>query len=60
MPRADHKTPDVYWLVHETGLTIFKEAQVIAYFNLFDCANIAKGIQIALDAAENKDDRQAS
>ena len=59
MLRADDKTPDVYWLVHGTGLTIFKEAQVIVYFNLEDCAKIAEGIRASLEAAEKKDDRQA-
>jgi hypothetical protein len=59
MPRADDKTPGVYWLVHGTGLTIFKEAQVIAYFDLHDCAKIAEGIALSIAAAENKDDRQA-
>jgi hypothetical protein len=38
---------------------IFKEAQVIAYFDLDDCAKIAQGIALSLEAAENKDDRQA-
>jgi hypothetical protein len=59
MPRADDKTPGVYWLVHGTGLTIFKEAQVIAYFDLENCAKIAEGIRVSLEAAEKKDDRQA-
>lgn len=61
MLRADQKTPDVYWLVHGTGLTIFKEARVIAYFDLDDCAKIAEGIKLSLAAAaEKENDRQVS
>lgn len=52
MKRADIRTPNVYWLVHGTGLTVFKEAEVIAYFDLDDCEKIKQGIEAALNARE--------